>query len=79
MTFVRSNNISLRYQMFTTLDYKDIGIIKSEFVAKTQFLSFEKYVPEHLISLLYNFYFIFRRRYLIILKKSILKTSHPNS
>jgi len=31
-------------------------------------VSFEKYVSNHLISLLYNFYFIFRRRYLIILK-----------
>ena len=31
--------------MSTTLDYKDIGIRKSEFVARTQFLSFEKYVP----------------------------------
>ena len=31
-------------------------------------ISFEKYVPKHLISLLYNFYFIFRSRYLIIKK-----------
>ena len=38
MNSVRSNNISLKYQSFTTLDSKDIGIIKSEFVAKTQFL-----------------------------------------
>jgi len=38
MNFVRSNNISLKYQRFTTLDSKDIRIIKSEFVAKTQFL-----------------------------------------
>ena len=38
MNSVRSNNISLKYQRFTTLDLKDIGIIKSEFVAKTQFL-----------------------------------------
>ena len=37
-------------------------------MAKTQFLSFEKYVPKHLISLLYNFYFIFRRRDLIFKK-----------
>ena len=37
-------------------------------------ISFEKYVPKHLISLLYNFYLIFRRRYLIIWKKPILKT-----
>ena len=38
MTFVRSNNISLKYQRFTTLGSKDIGIRKSEFVAKNQFL-----------------------------------------
>ena len=30
----RSNNVSLKYQRFTTLGSKDIGIIKSEFVAK---------------------------------------------
>ena len=41
MTFDRSNNISLKYQRFTTLGSKDIGIRKSEFVAKTQFLSKE--------------------------------------
>ena len=35
---VRSNNISLKYQRFTTLGFKDIVIINSEFVAKTQFL-----------------------------------------
>ena len=38
MNSVRSNNISLKYQRFMTLCSKDIGIIKSEFVAKTQFL-----------------------------------------
>jgi len=38
MNSVRSNNISLKHQRFTTLGSKDIGIIKSEFVAKTQFL-----------------------------------------
>ena len=35
---VRSNDISLKYQRCTTLGSKDIGIINSEFVAKTQFL-----------------------------------------
>ena len=34
----RSNNISLKYQRFTTLSSKDIQFINSEFVAKTQFL-----------------------------------------
>ena len=38
MTFVRSRNISLKCQRFTTLGFKDIGIRKSEFVAKSQFL-----------------------------------------
>ena len=38
MNSVRSNNISLKYQKFTTLGSKDIEIINSEFVAKTQFL-----------------------------------------
>ena len=38
--FVRSNNISLKYQRFTTLGSKDIGIRKSEFAATTQFLHF---------------------------------------
>ena len=36
MTFVRSNNISLKYQRFTTLGSKDIQNRKSKFVAKTQ-------------------------------------------
>ena len=38
MNSVRSNNISLKYQRFTTFGSKDIGIIESEFVAKTQLL-----------------------------------------
>ena len=45
MTFVRSKNISLKYQRFTTLGSKDIGIRKSEFVAKSQFLSGYGYDP----------------------------------
>ena len=41
-------------------------------------ISFEKYVPYNLqISLLYTFYFILRRRYLIIKKKPILKIYPP--
>jgi len=40
MIFVRSNNISLKYQRFAKLGSKDIGMRKSEFVAKTQFLIF---------------------------------------
>ena len=38
MNSVRSNNISLKYQRFTTLGSKEIGIINSEFVTTTQFL-----------------------------------------
>ena len=38
LTSVRSNNISLKYQRFTTLGFKDKGIIKSEFVTKNPFL-----------------------------------------
>ena len=38
MTFVRSNNINVKYQRFMTLGSKDIGIKNSEFVAQTQFL-----------------------------------------
>jgi len=37
-------------------------------------ISIEKYVLNHLIRLLYNFNFIFRRRYIVILKNQILKT-----
>ena len=38
MTFVRSKNISLKYQWFITLGFKDIGIRNSEFVAMSQLL-----------------------------------------
>ena len=38
MNSFRLNNDSLKHQRFTTSDCKDIGIRKSEFVAKTQFL-----------------------------------------
>ena len=38
MNSVRSIDISLKYQKCTTLASEAIGIINSEFVAKTQFL-----------------------------------------
>ena len=38
MNAVRSNNVSLKNQRFTSSGYKDIRITKIEFVAKTQFL-----------------------------------------
>ena len=39
MNAVRSNNVSLKYQRFTSLGYKVIGFTKIGFVAKSQFLS----------------------------------------
>ena len=38
MNSVRPNNLSLKYQRFTSSDCKDIGIKQFEFVTKTQFL-----------------------------------------
>ena len=38
MNAIRSNNVSLKYQWFTSSACKDIGFTKTEFVAKTQFL-----------------------------------------
>ena len=38
MNAVRSNNMSLKYQRFTSSGCKDIRITKIKFVAKTQFL-----------------------------------------
>ena len=43
MNSVRSNIKSLKYKRFTKLGSRAIGIIHSEFVAKTQFLY--KYQP----------------------------------
>ena len=37
MNAIRSNNVSLKYQRFTSKGYRDIGVTKTEFVAKTQF------------------------------------------
>ena len=51
MSSVRSNNISLKYQRFTRLDSNDIGIINSEFVAKTQFLGEN---PENTRAIIYS-------------------------
>ena len=42
-------------------------------------ISFEKYVPSHLIRLLYNFYFIFLCHYFIIKKTNSKKRIHPQS
>ncbi len=38
MTSVKSYNISLKYQRFTTLGSKDIGMRKTEFVARIQWI-----------------------------------------
>ena len=40
MNAVRSNNVSLKYQRFTSSGYKVKGFTKIEFVAKSQFLCF---------------------------------------
>ena len=45
MTPVISSNLSLKYQSFKPLSCKDIGIIKFEFVAKTQFLYIKVWNP----------------------------------
>ena len=39
MNFVRSNNLSLKYQRFTPSGSKDKGIVKIELVLKIQFLN----------------------------------------
>ena len=39
MNSVGSTNLIAKYQMFKPSGFKDIGIKKCEFVAKTQFLS----------------------------------------
>ena len=38
MNSVISNNLSFKYQKFTSIDFKDIGISNFEFVSKTKFL-----------------------------------------
>ena len=40
MNSVGLNNLSLKYQRFMTLGCEDLGIRKSEFVAKTQVLCY---------------------------------------
>ena len=38
MNSVRPNNLSLKYQRFTSSDFNNIGIRQFDFVTKTQFL-----------------------------------------
>ena len=45
MDFVRSNDLSLKYQRFTSSGCKHIGIRKFEFVANTQFLYLHEKMP----------------------------------
>ena len=42
MNPVRSNILSLKYQMFPTSGFNDIRVLIFEFVAKTQFLSISR-------------------------------------
>ena len=46
ITSGRSNSLSLKYQRFTALGCKDIGVRKCKFVAKTQFLWYLKEGPK---------------------------------
>ena len=57
MNFVRSNNLSLKYQKVTPSSCKDIRILKFGFVAKTQFLidKNEKYYKFHLVAKILGF------------------------
>ena len=45
MNYVGPNNLSLKYQRFTTLGSEDIGISKSDFMANTQFLCVKDLIP----------------------------------
>ena len=54
MNSVRSNNLSLKYQWFTTSGSKDIEVKIFDFVPKTQFLSLKD-----LNMLLLGFFTIF--------------------
>ena len=55
MTSVRSNNISLKYQRFTTLGSKDMGIRKTEFVARTQFLYLAALLNSFAVCCMYSY------------------------
>ena len=49
MISVRSNHLSLKYQRFTPSGYKDIGIRKFKFAAKTQFLCKSIYIYLYIV------------------------------
>ena len=55
---VGSNNLSLKYQMFTPPDNNDIGIRKSEFVAKTQLLCSPLLVGKINFALMFSILFM---------------------
>ena len=54
MTHFRLDNVSLKYQRLSPSGCKDKSIVKSEFVAKTQFLSLEITRRVPLKTLLYK-------------------------
>ena len=60
MNSVRSKNLSLKYQRFTPLSCKDIGIRIFEFVAKTQILLFVSGIVVNFLVLLFCNPFRFR-------------------
>ena len=47
MNYVRPINLNLKYQKFTPSDCKGIGILKFEFVAKTQQLYLDSYFDKN--------------------------------
>ena len=61
MNHFRSNNNSLKYQRFTPSGCKDIAIVKSESVAKTQFLCLHR-IFFSLLFILFNLKCIHRQK-----------------
>ena len=69
MKAVRSNNVSLKYQRFTSSGCKDIRIPNIEFVAKTQFL----------LHACTEFLRIYTNTWIIIIKNKCLKIFNKGS
>ena len=63
MNSVRPNNLSLKYQRFTSYDWKDIGIKQFVFLRKTQFL-YKKIKPLRLLYYSFSYPIERNRSYL---------------
>ena len=63
MNSVRPNNLSLKYQRFTSYDWKDIGIRQFVFLRKTQFL-YKKIKPLRLLYYSFSYTIERNRSYL---------------